>query len=146
MAIGPIFRALKAFKDLNVLNRLNPWALIRAWILRVLVSEREHVEASFGFGLIVGSLIQAEPTQVTSKFSSSFPPGLVRSLILESVIYLDMAVPYGQASSQCMQLRHHRVMWKLLPQKIDKFPQLFVRNLSLTRYRPKVKIFHNSLR
>jgi hypothetical protein len=51
---------------LNVLNGLNPRAFVSAWILRVLVSEPEHVEASFVFGLIIHSLIQAEPQATLS--------------------------------------------------------------------------------
>jgi hypothetical protein len=53
--------------------------------------------------------------------SIGFFPGLclsglesVLGLDFQSVIYLDMAVPYGQASSQSMEFGHHWVVWKLL--------------------------------
>ena len=62
--------------------------------------------------------------------SIGFLPGLCLSglepilgLDFQSVIYLDMAVPYGQASSQSMEFGHHWVVQKLLPDMFDKFPQ-----------------------
>jgi hypothetical protein len=58
----------------------------------------------------------------------------VLGLNFQSGIYLDMAVPYGQASSQSMEFGHHWVVRKLLPDKFDKFPQFFLWNLCLTRY------------
>jgi hypothetical protein len=46
----------------------------------------------------------------------------ILALIFQSVIDLDMTIAYSQASSQRMELGHHRVIWKLLPGKFDKFP------------------------
>jgi hypothetical protein len=43
-------------------------------------------------------------------------------LQLQSVIYLDVTVTYGLASSQRMELGHHRVVRKFFPDKIDEFP------------------------
>jgi hypothetical protein len=46
----------------------------------------------------------------------------ILALIFQSVIDLDMTIAYSQASSQRMELGHHRVIWKVLPGKFDKFP------------------------
>jgi len=57
-------------------------------------------------------------------FHEDFRHGLLGPafrLQLQSVIYLDVTVTYGLASSQCMELGHHRVAWKFFPDKLDEF-------------------------
>jgi hypothetical protein len=43
-----------------------------------------------------------------------------------------------------MEFGHHWVMGKLVPDKVDKFPQLFFGNLRLICYRPIIKVFHHN--
>ena len=67
----------------------------------------------------------------------------VISSIFESVVYIDVAVPYGQAGPQSMEFGHHWVMGKLSADKVDKFPQLFFGNLRFTYYRLIIKILYD---